>query len=33
MKLTESQINTREELFYDLLEFIINEEYEYDEEY
>ena len=33
MKLTESQINTREELFYELIEFIVNEAYEFDEDY
>lgn len=33
MKLTEAQISSREEIFYELVEFIINEEYKIDEEY
>lgn len=33
MQLTESQISTRQAVFYELVEFITNEEYELDEEY
>ena len=33
MKLTESQIASREELFYELIEFIVTEHYEFDPDY